>query len=688
MGGFMVNTDQINKFTQKARASGFSEAQIAAEIARKNQEPTSPVSPQTNAPATTPQAQPQKGSFLSDFVKALVKPAVEYGKQFGEAVGQAGRLLNPEYRNLSSKVRKGTATGSEADQYLQASKPIFMNEKELSEYSTPAKGIKKTIQRAAGGMAYAIPGGVGVSGAVKAGAVAGGLFGLSEGEDIDIKNILYGSAGGAIAGGTLAVAGKATKGLISKVSGKLSSSASKGINKATPSMWQKAVEEHGIDLNKATKELFPRGGTYETALGSITDRGKGGTLGKVLQESEKIIAKEIQGSGGANTKILMDDFVKDLLKESNKLTLIPGNEGNSQALNEFARAFSQKYKNGLTPSQLLNLKRVVDSQFGKAVVDEATGSPIAQAQKALANAARGKLKSLFPKIKDALDKETTIYTLRPVLNRARSISKTPGSTLRLGKMNSLTDLINPFVWMEKVFGNERVASKFLGKTTEGLAEVGKAGITSKIAQLGGAAVGTQLAQPTEPTEPTTPPVDEGVTQKETVANPFGDMTKQQVLMKALSMGATKKDLDEVSAVYDMVAGSQEGVPAGLSATEKAAYISARGAMGLVGILKNKYQQIQAQGLAASGPGVGLAQGIKGTVASTLQTSPEAAAYKNSVDAFLSKLARASGERGVLTDTDLKRIKKAIPGFYITPETAKQQWDLIESIIQDSLSLYE
>jgi hypothetical protein len=122
----------------------------------------------------------------------------------------------------------------------------------------------------------------------------------------------------------------------------------------------------------------------------------------------------------------------------------------------------------------------------------------------------------------------------------------------------------------------------------------------------------------------------------------------------------------------------------MDATTKGKIQDAEAGLRLMNTLKSKYEEVQRAGLTASSPGFGLLKGLTGSAAAALQTSPEAAAYQNSIAAFMSRLARASGEKGVLTDPDIERIKRAIPTFYTAPETATQQWALIDAIIRGAI----
>ena len=53
-------------------------------------------------------------------------------------------------------------------------------------------------------------------------------------------------------------------------------------------------------------------------------------------------------------------------------------------------------------------------------------------------------------------------------------------------------------------------------------------------------------------------------------------------------------------------------------------------------------------------------GTKTTIEKLLQTNPDVALYEDTKRAMLATLARSLGEKGVLTDLDIARIKSALP----------------------------
>lgn len=106
-------------------------------------------------------------------------------------------------------------------------------------------------------------------------------------------------------------------------------------------------------------------------------------------------------------------------------------------------------------------------------------------------------------------------------------------------------------------------------------------------------------------------------------------------------------------------------------------------------LKNLYSSVQSQGLTASQPGIlgRILGGAKGTYGAVSQRSTEAATYKSIKTAFLSSIARDFGEKGTLTDQDIKRVDNALPSFSDTPEVAQRKFQELESVLSELKGKY-
>lgn len=417
--------------------------------------------------------EPKKDGLIKSAVKGLIRPAVNAARDVGGGLYSGGAAVAEIAQRLTVDPQNKSKTfDKEFNRGMSIATPKG-REALLGQDIIPSKQIGLGAQRGAGVASYLVPGGKTLGTAAKLGAVSGGLYGASEGDKIGLGNIAGGALGGAAGGaigyglikgvnvGTNKVGG-VTKALKNKIQNTAVDKATQGYNKATPSMFQKAVEEHGIDINELTRKHVAPGADYDTMLGVVGKRGKGGILGDKMKLNEGKIAKEIS-TAGSNVKVVADDFAASMRKEIRDLKKVPGNEANIKALEQLVESGEKLYKKGLTTKQLLDIKRQADSKFGKAVVDENTGSVAAQYQKMLGNWSRTKLKKALPAVAGALDEESEIFTLRPILERARGTANTQGSKIRNGSFNNLSDAINPFAYADAALRNPGTASKIMNK---------------------------------------------------------------------------------------------------------------------------------------------------------------------------------------------------------------------------------
>lgn len=157
-------------------------------------------------------------------------------------------------------------------------------------------------------------------------------------------------------------------------------------------------------------------------------------------------------------------------------------------------------------------------------------------------------------------------------------------------------------------------------------------------------------------------------------------------MRALSKATAAGDkaaIKQIQAQLTIEQNYQKATGTKLSATEKAKVQEAEGGLRLVDVIENNFTELQGMGLTAQTGGLGRLQGLSGEAAAITQSGQKgeaAAAYKDTVEAFLSKLSRASGEKGVLTDQDIARIKKALPKFTDAPGTVERKLENVREIL--------
>jgi hypothetical protein len=403
------------------------------------------------------------GQFALNLLKGVTKPAIDYGKFVGESGIQLGRaaadplmrksILSPKKMTTEEWRQLGTRQGA-----------FLVPEEKISDRKKIAKtGIKST----AGAAAYTIPGGqttrVGkILAAAGAGSLAG--FGASE-EGKEVQGTLGGAATGAATMGI--ITSKPVQKLATKI-GNLATnfgrqSAAK-VSKATPSAFQKAAEK-GIDINESINKYMPAGSTVDDMVGDISQRGKGGVISNLIKQSESQIDDVLKQSAD-DIVASTDDILNPLIEQRQKLASVPGNKSKIDALDEFIEETKKIFPEGFTAKKLLEIKRIFDDRFGKSVVDDTGGAVISDAQKKMANTARGILKDKFKDIAEALDVESDLYTLRPILNRAKAIGETQGSTIRRGSLAAV-DLTRPGSILDVITSQPRVSSALSKAQTVG-----------------------------------------------------------------------------------------------------------------------------------------------------------------------------------------------------------------------------
>lgn len=438
---------------QKALSAGMTPGQIQSYVSQNNLIADAPI-PGVAQPQVLSAQAPQTdfNSSVGNFINNnVIKPTVDtLSTPLRSILGAAVQTpLTGLYRNavetqVDPRAPKVLQEGAKSGADILNS--ILQPLSKFTEY-TP-ENQNKTVQQAEKQIAnlpalvsYGIPfGKTGIPGSryLIPGAITGGLNNLSgqlkeqlnNGQDLNPSQInIPQLEGAAVTGGiTGQVTGSAMdllSGLLglgekagNNISNKLSDTANSKVLKASPSAAANAADERGFDLGKLYEKYFNGKTDYNEILGNVSEKNGGGILGNKLQQAEDQIQQTIDNSG-STIRISGEDFVKELKSQRKILASTVGNSDKISALNNIIDETEKLFKNGMTARKLLSLKRAADSQFGKAVVEEQTGSVASSAQKMIANTARQKLKSLFPELANALDTQSELYTLKPVLAKAR-----------------------------------------------------------------------------------------------------------------------------------------------------------------------------------------------------------------------------------------------------------------------------
>ena len=217
---------------------------------------------------------------------------------------------------------------------------------------------------------------------------------------------LGGTLGGAAIGGGMSALGQGLKWTGKKIAEKAIQASGTSENVIIKKFGQ-TVNDLASKYGKNTDEL----------LGPISEKNRGGTLGAKLKEAEGIIQQTID-EAGSNLKI-DGKIVTKALKEQLKIHQAGLDDEVVAGLKQIIKNAEQKYKNGITAKQALNILRAANSKFGKAMATTPQGSTAKIAQMTVAETMRDTLKQMFPELKDALTTQSEILTLRPIIEKAR-----------------------------------------------------------------------------------------------------------------------------------------------------------------------------------------------------------------------------------------------------------------------------
>ncbi len=296
------------------------------------------------------------------------------------------------------------------------------------------------------------------------GAMAGAGISLPDAKNAQDVGVsaLAGAAGNAVLGKVLPGVFNKGKQIINAGRSKLADEAAQGINKATPTIWKKAVQEHGIDPNSLTKKYVPKGTGYDDLIGVVQERGEGGILKSKLKTAEAIIQDVVT----RNRKKTIDgsEIITALKKEEATLRNKLGGSKKADDLTTIIKEAEKKYNKGLPLETAMTTIRDANKQFGKSIVDDSGGAIVSDSQKIEANILKKIVKKMFPDIEDGLRTQEEILTLRPMLNNARATANTQGSQIRTGGISNVNPL-NPLSYgkvVDTLMNNPKRASTALG----------------------------------------------------------------------------------------------------------------------------------------------------------------------------------------------------------------------------------
>lgn len=589
-------------------------------------------------------------------LRKMATPFERAGRTILGGAVEGGIKLTDLFGRLTGQIPKGSPQIRQLMAERGFQNPL-MSEQTLNKFGTVGGAAKETGRTVAGLASYGIPFGLGgniVTKGVLPGAVAGGLFETGQ-PGTGMKEIQRGAAFGGVTGGLLSGIGT----LLGKLRG-AGTSMRGGVVKpkvpATPKFAQ------------AERELVEEAGQLGLK-GSA--RGQGRELGNLFTQASDDLQRAV---GQSDVTVKASSLADDFTKAAERVTNIQ--KGTGKTNYQFWK--KQIGSGKLGSKELGELYRKLLPEVGRVFKKQALGTPLTAKEKVAIElySLVGDVLKQDKSISGLLNKMSTMHKLAPGLKKS---AEQAGARLPLyGKIKATGQ---PTQWLQDLLGR---GMQTAGKATGGISPA-TTQLSSLLAasQAGG---GQQQAMPT-----TTTPLTSLLSQQQGISGMMPQQVQQPTselqqlltpdVVALANLMLSSSEAEKLNKAYEAI---EETKPQ-LTPAENTALVQAQEGLSILSTLKQQYGAVQQEGLTARSPGLGRLGGTSGTIASILQSSPNAAAYDNVKSAFLSKLSRATGERGVLTDRDLERIASAIPGFYDTPETAVKQWDLIEDIISSAIA---
>ncbi len=609
----------------------------------------------------------KKEPFLVRAGKAIADPAIKAGKDLvggtiaaASGVGEIAQRLTVDPNNENKRFDRG----------IQRGLNIMTPEGRKAAVSTNSiEPLKVGAQRGLGVASYLVPGGKTAKGAIGLGAASGALRGASENADSLEQfagQTFAGGVGGAAGGGIAFGAGKA----LQSAGGKLASkSAGRNVNPQVASGPKSIVNEK--QLQQVADNLGLKGGpnAKRTQIAQIFD-DLNTQIDDVLVRSDAAITVD-DGVGALRSNVI--DY---------GTYYVPGDKAYNKLLERELSRLSKSADDGvISVDKLFKFKKDLSGSLNNAFRKEqgSLGSALSmreQVQMDLWRNIDDLITNLEPSVKAATTQQSKLYQLAPGLEK-------------LSKETYNVPIINTKIPTAPFRAATDAAGRGVQNIGKGMGTTGR--MLSKASggagQLVGRQAGANLALGGQEQPLSLPPVQNtGV--NEQLNQPSGQIITPSQAQLLVRGGQSVNDKWIVHPD-----GKQIWNPntQGWMAYNAKAFGGAAGggnaegdtARAMVDRLKGLYGQVQQQGLTASSAGPRrFLEGIRGSTASVLQTSPEAAAYSATQESYLTMIARAAGEKGTLTDQDIKRIQQALPKFSDSPATASQKWQSLDVLLKD------
>ncbi len=466
----MLTQDQINNFTVRAKQSGYSDADIQAEIERKKREgqPTQPTQPITTGMDTST-AIPEDKSLLSKIgggALDIAKSIFAGPKNLGEAAGTIIGIKSTEGQNqknqasldeMSTKLRAkaikiAKSNPEQAKRLLDLAEAnqMFNNEQLQAQAQEALKQPEKVARGAVGTAALAVPYSRGANFLTKAvvpGAVQGA--GLTAGQEgTTLEEIAGGAVIGGATAGVLSGAGK----VVNKVMGKIKGAGGK-------------VEQIGQKMQESVTKVRVRPSVYgaakEDAINqTLRDLKITGTadqkyrlLGPKMQDvSGKIYDELVNNPKTTTIDAISKDFRKNLeselrSKSLNDKTINKEIDGYIQDLYKAATGNTQNViPKNITNIDLFRLKQLANEDLQGAFKKLNTGQPLTDREKVIMvgrNTLDDIISEMNPEVKKMTIQQSHLFDAAPSIAKQRDVVPTTriaGTTVPSAAVQKVQDV--------------------------------------------------------------------------------------------------------------------------------------------------------------------------------------------------------------------------------------------------------
>lgn len=492
---------------------------------------------------------------------------------------------------------------------------------------------------------------------------------------------LIGSVGGGLLGSTVApvagtVAGSAAGGGLGELLAQYLSGEKTDLGKiGNEALWSGAGSLAGVGIGKilggagsglledtargTIAKNLPKG----TAVGKIDElvaeaTAKGAPTGSYVAKARKFqeianAAKTARGNiaGGVEDLIPRSKLIDSLKSSAMETGLLDTKEAPklNMFLNRIAKGDNVKTKDILT--WLEGLSKPATPTYGSA-----NPTAVARAARALKDTGNEVLNQYLP---EGATKELTTKIGRSIplteayTNAAREGTKIPflGTSIPLGPLNRPAQAAADYgARIGSTAGNSKLLQQLLGQAG-----------TRTMMPRGGDTIDTSSAIDGQIVGETTQPDN-----KQNIS----DLLQKVALLDLMQGGKNTTKLIALS----------KFISPPVSATQQGQISQIQAATGLVDQLENAYNQASANGQA--GFAVGPLAGILGNVSGGA-INKDAALYNSLRQGFTALIARATGEKGVLTDADAARTLQLIPSLNDNPDLAQSKLEQIRQVFQNA-----